>query len=253
MKRIISFEKKLEFPTMVGEITSISLEHTLNFISPSTIEGFFLVSGTYKLTEASCIEDNFNYKIPTEIMLNEKIDTSTSKIEIEDFYYEIENDENLICYIDVLVEGVEEIELEEIESTEPILESIQQPEIISEEVLSRECDGDLYQNTQEEQNVNFPTEEKKDEDIVEENKIQEELPEKESETMIETKQVNSLFSSLRDDDDTFATYSIYILRQDETIQTIIEKYKTTKEELEDYNDLSNITIGSKIIVPLHDK
>ena len=169
MKRIISFEKKLEFPTMVGEITSISLEHTLNFISPSTIEGFFLVRGTYKLTEASCIEDNFNYKIPTEIMLNEKIDTSTSKIEIEDFYYEIENDENLICYIDVLVEGVEEIELEEIESTEPILESIQQPEIISEEVLSRECDGDLYQNIQEEQNVNFPTEEKKYEDIVEEN------------------------------------------------------------------------------------
>ena len=188
MKRIISFEKKLEFPTMV---TSISLEHTLNFISPSTIEGFFLVSGTYKLTEASCIEDNFNYKIPTEIMLNEKIDTSTSKIEIEDFYYEIENDENLICYIDVLVEGVEEIELEEIESTEPILESIQQPEIISEEVLSRECDGDLYQNIQEEQNVNFPTEEKKYEDIVEENKIKEELPEKESETMIETQYLYS--------------------------------------------------------------
>ena len=67
-----------------------------------------------------------------------------------------------------MVEGVEEIELEEIESTEPILESIQQPEIISEEVLSRECDGDLYQNIQEEQNVNFPTEEKKYEDIVEE-------------------------------------------------------------------------------------
>ena len=71
--------------------------------------------------------------------------------------------------------------------------------------------------------------------------------------MTEDQPVKSLFSSLRDDDDTFATYSIYILRQDETLQTIIEKYKTTKEELEDYNDLSNVTIGSKIIIPLHDK
>ena len=259
MKRIISFEKKLEFPSMVGEITSISLEHTLNFISPSTIEGAFLVSGTYKLTEASCIEDNFNYKIPTEIMLNEKIDTSTSKIEIDDFYYEIENDENLICYIDVLVEGVEEIEIEEIESIDPIPEITitPQPEIKPNEVLSRECDGDLYQNAQEEQNINlFTKEEIANEEIVEENKqnkITEELLEKEPENMSETKQVNSLFSSLRDDDDTFATYSIYILRQDETLQTIVEKYKTTKEELEDYNDLTNITIGSKIIIPLHDK
>lgn len=253
MKRIISFEKKLEFPSMVGEITSISLEHTLNFVSPSTIEGAFLVSGTYKLTEASCIEDNFNYKIPTEIMLNEKIDTSTSKIEIDDFYYEIENDENLICYIDVLVEGVEEIEIEEIENNETNFEEVVESEIKNEEVLSRECDGDLYQNEQEEQNISHSTnEEIKEDDIVLENKI-DNIQEKEPETMTEAQPVKSLFSSLRDDDDTFATYSIYILRQDETLQTIIEKYKTTKEELEDYNDLSNVTIGSKIIIPLHDK
>lgn len=253
MKRIISFEKKLEFPSMVGEITSISLEHTLNFVSPSTIEGAFLVSGTYKLTEASCIEDNFNYKIPTEIMLNEKIDTSTSKIEIDDFYYEIENDENLICYIDVLVEGVEEIEIEEIENNELNFEEVVESEIKNEEVLSRECDGDLYQNEQEEQDINYSTnEEIKEDDMVLENKI-DNIQEKEPETMTEAQPVKSLFSSLRDDDDTFATYSIYILRQDETLQTIIEKYKTTKEELEDYNDLSNVTIGSKIIIPLHDK
>ena len=74
MKKIISFEKKLEFPSMVGEITSISLEHTLEFKSPTLIEGAFLISGTYKLTEASCIEDNFNFKVPTEIMLTENID-----------------------------------------------------------------------------------------------------------------------------------------------------------------------------------
>ena len=64
-----------------------------------------------------------------------------------------------------------------------------------------------------------------------------------------TKNVGSLFSSLDSSEETFSTYSVYILRQEETIQSLIEKYHVTKEELENYNDLSNLTIGSKIIIP----
>ena len=37
MKQIISFEKEIAFKTMIGEVTSISLEHTLAFQGPSTI------------------------------------------------------------------------------------------------------------------------------------------------------------------------------------------------------------------------
>ena len=132
MKKIISFEKKLEFPSMVGEITAISLDHTLEFKTPTLIEGAFLISGTYKLTEASCIEDSFNFKVPTEIMLTESIDVSTGKIEVDDFFYEIENEENLICHIDILVEGVEEVIIDE-----PPLEELDRE---VEEI--RECDGD---------------------------------------------------------------------------------------------------------------
>ena len=132
MKKIIAFEKKLEFPSMVGEITSISLDHTLEFKSPTLIEGAFLITGSYKLTEASCIEDNFNFKVPTEIMLTENIDVSTGKITVDDFFYEIEDDENLVCHIDVLVEGLEEVFIEE-----PPLEEVERH---VEEI--RECDGD---------------------------------------------------------------------------------------------------------------
>ena len=225
MKKNISFEKKLEFPTMIGEVTSISLDHNLTFINQSNIEGNFLIKGTYKLTEASCIEENFEFNLPVEILLNEKLDINTSKIEIEDFYYEIENEENLICYIDVLVEGVEEIIEEQQVIVEPPIEE-----------LTRECDGDVY-----------------NEKVNETTKIEtlEQIEEKEIMKQ-EKEEVQSLFSSLKDDEDTFATYSVYILRQEETIQTILEKYKITKEELEDYNDLSNITTGSKIIVPIHE-
>ena len=202
MKKIISFEKKLEFPSMVGEITSIALEHTLEFKSPTLIEGAFLITGTYKLTEASCIEDNFNFKVPTEIMLTENIDITTGKITVDDFFYEIENDENLVCHIDVLVEGLEEIFIEE----QPLQEIERQVEEI------RECDGD------ENKEIEIPHKEQR-EDVKEE--IEELVLEEQS-----------LFSNLKDDEDTFTTYSIYIIRQDETIQTVLEKYKITKEELE---------------------
>ena len=191
----------------------------------SKIEGNFLIKGTYKLTEASCIEENFEFNLPVEILLNEKLDINTSKIEIEDFYYEIENEENLICYIDVLVEGVEEIIEEQQVIVEPPIKE-----------LIRECDGDVYN-----EKVNETTEIETLEQIEEKEIMKQEKEE-----------VQSLFSSLKDDEDTFATYSVYILRQEETIQTILEKYKITKEELEDYNDLSNITTGSKIIVPIHE-
>ena len=259
MKKIVPFKKDMLFNSNVSEITSISLEHDLNVCDSNTISGNFIINGEYKMSDSSINTQSFNFVLPCSINLDDRYILDNVSIDIDDFYYEIENDENLICYIDVLVEGVEEIEIEEIESIDPIPEITitPQPEIKPNEVLSRECDGDLYQNAQEEQNINLLTKEEiVNEEIVEENKqnkITEELLEKEPENMSETKQVNSLFSSLRDDDDTFATYSIYILRQDETLQTIIEKYKTTKEELEDYNDLTNITIGSKIIVPLHDK
>ena len=63
--------------------------------------------------------------------------------------------------------------------------------------------------------------------------------------------VGSLFSSFKDSDETFATYSVYIFRANDTIEMIMDKYQVTKEELESYNDLLSLTIGSKVIIPTH--
>lgn len=248
MKKIISFEKRLDFPSMIGEITSISLEHDLKFVDQNSIEGDFTVSGSYKLTEASRIEENFNYKIPTEIIITENLEPDTVHIDIDDFYYEIENDYTLICYIEVKVEGVEAIDIEEespvIETPtielpekdereaeiETLHELIDEPRIIEtiESDEPRECDGESHE-----------------ESIVQE---------MEEETTMETTtntSVSSLFENINESEETYSTYSVYILREEETVNSLIEKYKTTKEELENYNDISNLSIGSKIIIPLH--
>lgn len=237
MKKTISFKKNIEFPSMIGEVTSISLDHTLKFIDESNISGDFKITGTYKLTEASRIEENFDYTIPVEIVLTEKLNLETSQISIEDFYYEIEDDDVMICYIDVKVEGIEEVEVVETQIEQPKIEPIPSIEPVQEEKDTRECDGDFNKNMEEE-NMNEKIENATE---MENSSTQEETPTQEN--------VGSLFTSLNSSEETFSTYSIYILRQEETIQSLIEKYHVSKEELENYNDLSNLTIGTKIIIP----
>ena len=207
MKKKVTFEKSIEFPTMIGEISKIDLEQELKFTDESSVEGHLLLTGKYKMTEASRLEEDFSYKIPTEIALTEKVDLNTTNIEISDFYYEIENENTLVCHIELLIEGLEILEEEE-----PILE--------------RECDGD-----------NTIT-----------NEI--EIPEVEEIKEEKKENINSLFSNLNDENDKYGTFVVYRVRQDETINTIIEKYHTTVEELEKYNDLKDINIGTKLIIPL---
>ena len=50
-------------------------------------------------------------------------------------------------------------------------------------------------------------------------------------------------------EEAYRTYKIYIVREGDSLETILEKFNVTKEELEDYNDLNSITVGLKVIIP----
>ena len=43
---------------------------------------------------------------------------------------------------------------------------------------------------------------------------------------------------------------MYVVRQNETINSIIEKYHTSIEEIEKYNDIKDLSIGTKLIIPV---
>ncbi len=64
--------------------------------------------------------------------------------------------------------------------------------------------------------------------------------------------LNTIFDSFEDKDDVYVTYNVHIYRENDTIDNIINLYNTTKDKLEEYNDLSNITLGSKIIIPCNE-
>ena len=316
MRKVISFDKELEFKTMIGEITSISLDQDLSFQDDSTVSGELVVSGKYKLTAASRLEDDFLFHLPMEIVLTERLDSKTRNVTIEDFRYEVEDNDILLCHIDLLVEGVEiiddiesdssdsdirettgssaseivdsshdtgikselsEEELRPVEATDivtPIESTFSTPVVSNEREepfmdivpaissnasdKSIDVDVDISVNNNvtdtADTNTNVNTNTNINSSAIansSSNAMIETADTKDLKDQDESDGVGSLFSSFKDSDETFATYSVYIFRANDTIEMIMDKYQVTKEELESYNDLSSLTIGSKVIIPTH--
>ena len=222
MKKVISFKKELPFKTNISEISSISLEHTIKEKENDLISGIFYVSGEYKMTETSINKESFNFEIPFDIALDSRYDTSKIKFDIDDFYYEIINADTLKVNIDVYVDGLNEIKEKERCIEEETLDSIKVDK--KEEVLPVN-DGRDNEPTINIENVN-------------EN--------------VNTNESVNLFDNISNAE-TYSTYYVYIVKDGDTIDKILEEFKVTKEELSNYNDISNIKANDKLIIPTNNE
>ena len=219
MNEIVSFNKEIEFKTMINKITSISLEHTL-LVEDDSIRGDLIVSGTYKQTEASQIENPFSYKIPVDIEIDDKYNLEDITIDIDNFTYDI-NDNVLKLNIDILLDN---LKLKEPKKEDSMIETL----------------DDLFLETDDrKEELNIPIEESKEESEEEKTTDQQEI----------NIQSESLFSNLDKSKETYETYSVYIMRDNDSLEEIINKYNTSREKLEEYNNLNEIKIGTKLIIP----
>lgn len=246
MRKNVSFEKRIDFPTMVGEISAISLEEDLKFINESSIEGNLILSGKYKLTEASRLEEDFNYKLPIEISLTEKLDISTSKVEISNFTYKMMDENIMLCNIELLIEGLElldesrECDSDVSEIDIPIKEDIDK--VINNEFIN---DTDTLESDVLLKENNEVKYDKRDDIVVTKKEVAETI-----DINKDDKVENTSVFNINEDSETYGTLLVYIVRENETINSIITKYNTTIEELEKYNDLKDLSIGTKLIIPL---
>jgi len=62
----------------------------------------------------------------------------------------------------------------------------------------------------------------------------------------------SLFSNHTDMQEAYITYKVYIVREGDTIQSVLEKYDITHEQLMKYNIVNELIVGEKLIIP-HEK
>ena len=240
MNLIIPFTKDIKFNSNISETVSISLEHDYT-VNDSEILGNFIISGDYKTHEVSVNKEHFEYVLPFSVDLTTRIDRESVDFSIEDFTYEIKNNDTLEVRIEYSINALEDkLEIkEEIIDEEPLFERDEE-ETTLEEMLDT-IDEEVRDTTKEE-SVEGVTEQNDKEDTMDTALIDEQRDVGEEEK-------NTIIDSINEADDAFVTYHIHIMKETDTIDTVCTKYNTTSNILSEYNDLSTVAIGDKLIIP----
>ena len=253
MKENLKIEKELLFKNNIKDITSISLDNDYK-INKQQITGNFIINGEYKIHEISINKEKFNFKIPYSYDINNDIDTSTVKVDITNFTYDYKKDE-LLVNIEYKITGDRKDVLlfDDEESLDDFLKR-NEVEVISDRI-------DNIKNEIDEENNNEPKKDNEEKKVLETKKDNEEkkvLETKKDEIRVNTDTENEtvtekdIINNINNVQDKFITYKVYKLKETDTLESIVMKYHTTIDELKEYNDLSNIKINDKIIIPKYE-
>lgn len=231
MKKIINYEKDILFKTNIGEICSISLEHDFT-VDDGVLVGEFIVSGDYKPNVLSLNKEAFNYQLPLEYELEDNVDISTLSYDIENFEYNVKDDE-LSVFIDF---GIRYEEC----SNEPEI-----PEVSEDDLNSLDFDAielPAFINKNEDIEIDGDTRDAEptvsddiDETLEEENR----MDEGDKELILESTMM----------EDEYITYHVHIVREGDTLDSIAKEYGTSIEVLKSYNNIESLELKAKIIIP----
>ena len=236
MKQVIPFVKDIIFENEIKEITSIALEHNLKMENNDSIVGDFLISGNYIINNTIKEENDFEKTISFDITLDDKYDSKKVKIDIDNFYYELKDINTLTVHIDVLVSNLMYIKKDVKENIKDEIDLLRTNENIDTKEILEERKDDLKVIKNIEKEIDLKEMGSEDE------------KEKEEKDISKGFQMGFL-----DNKDNYVTYKVHIIRDDDTVDNVKEKYNIDEEELKKYNNLENITVGTKIIIPFKDE
>lgn len=249
MKKVFNFKKEIPLEESISNITSISLDTTFNECVTG-VEGVFLISGNYKTHELSLNKKDFKYELNFDELIENVIEGSLN-LEVEDFTYEIVDD-NLVVDIDYEVSYEEKEEMEEELDEEEFERFLEEHEvdIVNLNEIEEQTEINTQEITEEESEPEIETIEEKEEQKEEEEKRDVNLIPQEENDESETSDV--ILKSI-DKEEKYITYHVYVCEEDDTFESISEKFKTTKEEIREYNEIDDIEYGRKIIIPVKDE
>lgn len=223
MKQVIPFYKEIVFKNNIANLTSISLEHTEKVLD-GEVSGEFIVYGDYKVHNDTTEKEEFKYKLPFTALIPNDIDLTTVSIDINDFRYEQIDNDVLRVDIDFCIEG--EV-LQEVVDDREILDEV-------DDSISEEIDEIL----------GLKEVEKLEEiDIPKEGVCVEEVRDEMIEEIIEHKEEK--IETLEE----YVTYHVHVVGNDDSLENIIKLYNTNLDMLNQYNDIKELKVGDKVIIP----
>ncbi len=271
----IPFTKDIPFEKKLYEITSISLEHEFK-VEDDLLKGNFIISGDFKSHEVSINKEAFSYILPFEITLSENIDPKTIEFMIEDFTYEVLDNNILRVNIDFNVLGSTKEEPEE-PTTEflkpdsiPILNSEDSRASLDNVLSNNEYETIPLTNPTNTPLENIPslskniplesieTNPKEGPSLEVNTKTLELNTTSTKENLEENIEITSvkpsnpeatILNGVNASADDYATYHIHMVSDGETVETICTMYNSNMNILNDYNELTNISPGDKLIIP----
>ena len=226
---IVPYEKEIVFNTKIKEICSISLEYEANVLDEE-LSGDFILIGDYKIHELSVNKEPFKYRIPFSIELSDNIIRDSIKHDINNFTYEIIDDDTLKVNIEFNI------------TYEVVEDKIKEEEKLEKQENTLE-EKELKEDSEEsEERINIPTL-----DIPVD--IIENKEEKEKEITEANTPDNIILNNSLNTVNTYVTYHIHILDDGESIDSISLKYNIPIDVLKEYNDNIKWEKGSKVLIP----
>ena len=238
MKKIYTYKKEVIFNNNIYDILSIAIDKKFS-LDGYAIKGKFRINGQYLINENE--KDDFDYTFDYLNYIEDNYDISKIKVDIDDFYYEIKDSYKLIINIDIVVDGLEEKE----RCIDATIDDIDEYSIETDSNVVKDfiesMDNDAT-NIHDESNF-----------IINNTKIINDINGDDNEVKVDIdKRKDNIMDNINLDntnDNGFITYKICIVRENDTIDTILEKYNTTLDILRKYNVINEIKVGDKIIIP----
>ena len=231
MSEAFVVERDFLFKDSIFEITSISVEHDED-INGSNLEGDFIISGDYRLHEISINKEDFSFKLPFTHEIRSNINLDTVNLEITDFTYELNNNDELHVHIEYIVSG--EQSLIEFADEKDLDEFLNKTDA---EVVDLTEDEPRFKEVSKEEALDIPAEDKKEE-------VKEEAKE-EKPSEIST---NNIIGSINADE-TYVKYHVHTVMQNDTLEGILDKYKITLTDLKKYNTFEALEVNMKLVIP----
>lgn len=216
MNEVFTLDREFLFRTNIYEIDSISVEQNYD-IDSSIINGEFIVAGSYRLHEISINKEDFSFKIPFKHELKSNINLDTVKLDINDFNYNFNNKDELSVHIEYIITAEESIKVfEDEEKLDDFLNS---------------NDYDVV-DLREDNEIKMPTITKEEDTISSNNEIDKDM----------------IINSINGDDE-YVLYHVHTVGINDSIESITKKYNISINTLKEYNNIDNLELNMKLIIP----